>query len=124
MPLTTADIGQQIKSVLSDKWSIHVDQIDSYQIPERPWRRVPKNVTTFRIFVSVYQPVYVSAFLSAPTLAALKKKVDAGELWEEIRKECEKKQMKWQQSQASDLLTTNQPRLPGQQLALTHTPDR
>lgn len=123
MPVTRADIGQQIKALLNDRWSIHVDQVDSYQIPDRPFSRRPRNVTDFRIFVCIYQPIYISVFIHAPTLAALKRKVDAGELVEEIRKEFEKKAVKWQAE--NEGIEQTQRGLPneGRQLALTYTPE-
>lgn len=94
MAITTADIAEQIRGILNPNWTIHVDEIRSYQIPSAPQMRRAKNDVDFRVWVNIYRPVYISVFMRANTLPQLRKKIDAGELWDAICREFQEKAVK------------------------------
>ena len=117
--ITASQIAEQIRTMLNDDWEIHVDERISFQIPRKPSVRRGKNVRSFSVYVSLYKPIYLYVSLYADSLSALKKRIDKGDLWSEIKKEFEKKAVTLTPEQWESL-GVHQQALPLRQLALTH----
>lgn len=117
--LTTADIAEQIRPTLNEQWSIHVDERISHQIPGKPLTRRARTVRTFVVYLSIHEPIGLWVSLYADTLPALKRKVDAGELWQKIVEEFNKKAVNLSPEDLA-ALGIAKPAIGQRQLALTH----
>ncbi len=104
---------------MARQWDINVDKVESEQIDGQQLRI--RNRTYYRACVICTQPVLIVASVNAPTLAGLRREVDL-RLWDEIRKEFEKKSVKWAGPNNPDLIDQTQRGLPTKQFALTHQP--
>lgn len=89
--ITVKTVSDLIRGMLNEDWEIHVDKRESYQIPSKPAIRRGRTVTTYSTHCWTSTPVHIGVFLYAASLSELRKRILDGDLWEEIRKEFEKK---------------------------------
>ena len=96
--MTVEELAEALKKWLSPIWSIHVDEVNSRQIPERSnyGIRRAKTVAWFAVSLSTYRPKYMHVYLSGHTLPELVAKIKRGELEKLIRKEFAANQVDWE----------------------------
>lgn len=123
---TPADLVKAIHRVLGDKWFISVNE-------DRSWFVTAFSATThhnrieWRCFAILHDPIEIHVSVSAPSLAALVKRVDR-EFWQLIQAEYRKHAAEW--THPDDRLEAGkrgigQKRgIERQALALTHTPNQ